>query len=141
MNITTNIYYVKCLLYFLFQSVRSFAIWPWFIIFNNRNRHNLGYKALIFASTTNFESGPCFTDIWWEKLPNNNFENGFNDLKKKKIHRIWRKNTSIVCYVFQFYDPKRIKLVVVILEAKFLGVVNLWICLFSNFRRKVALLY
>ena len=25
---------------------------------------SLGYKALVFASTMNLESGPCFTDIW-----------------------------------------------------------------------------
>ena len=111
------------------------------LFFTNRNRLNLGYKALIFASTTNLESGPCFANIWWGTLPNNNFETGFNHFFKFFFLRIWRKNTSIVWYVFQFYDPKRRKVVVVILEAKFLGVVNPWICLFSNFRKKVVLMY
>ena len=40
------------------------VIWPEFLNFPIRFRLDLGYKALIFASTTNLESGSRFADIW-----------------------------------------------------------------------------
>ena len=44
-------------------STRPRITWPRFIIFTNRDRLNLGYKALIFASKTKLKSVPPFTEI------------------------------------------------------------------------------
>ena len=48
-------------------STRGLVTQPRFFNFGIRLRLDLGYKAFIFASTTNLESGPRFTEICFTK--------------------------------------------------------------------------
>ena len=54
----------RWLLYTIGYSTRGLVTRPRFFKFAIRLRPDLGYKALIFASTTNVELGPRFADIW-----------------------------------------------------------------------------
>ena len=63
---------------------------PRFFNFAIRLRLDLGYKALIFASTTNLESGPRFADIWWRQfIEFTNFCFSFQNLVHELNEKCW----------------------------------------------------
>ena len=57
-------YLPECYLIFAWYSLRGWIIRPRIITFLLRLLFDLGYRCLLFASTTNLEAGPRFAGIW-----------------------------------------------------------------------------